>query len=801
MAEKAKPQPVGELSGTDWMKWIPWIPLIVVAILLAFLVSLRPEIIYNSPILLTILNTLFLTIISLMVAILAGQTYLAGQGRSIVLLGCGALSLALGGLLAGFPPGESNPNYSATVYNCSALLASLCHMGGASWFMIGGQQQKRPRGFMLLAFYPAVVVSICLLTTLTRYRLLPIFFIDGVGPTVWNVVVLGSAALLFIFSAILLWAKDRNRSAFVRWYVIGLALIAVGLVGVSQQKNFGDPINWLGRSAQYLGGIYMLIAIAATIRQSGGWEIPLERALQRAELALKESEERMSFALEVGNSGAWDLDLLKNTARRTLVHDQIFGYKALLPEWTYDVFLNHVLPEDRQAVDEAYRRAIDTHTDWSFECRIRRTDGEIRWIWAAGRHRMDPVGAVHRIAGIVQDITERKRTEEALRRAKEDLEQRVAERTAELAQRADQLRALASELTLSEQRERRRMARLLHDHLQQLLVAAKFHTAILSHGNDEFVKRNASEIEELLDECINASRSLTAELSPPILHEAGLQAGLEWVARWMSDKHGLSVELSIQDEPVPLTEDVKILLFEAVRELLFNAAKHSRTRSAAVSMRQVNGELKVVVSDRGAGFDPTSIPPVVGRGSGFGLFSIRERLDLIGGQFEIESSPGKGSRFVLTAPLDTALSRPVGDLSPVDKSVDAPPPMHDAPIRVLIADDHAVMRDGLSQLLSRESDIRIVGEAADGLEAVELAGRLMPDVILMDLSMPKLNGIEATRTIRKTYPGIRIIGLSMFEESERSEALRDAGAFFYLTKSGPSEDVIAAIRLCMNRPG
>jgi DNA-binding NarL/FixJ family response regulator len=401
---------------------------------------------------------------------------------------------------------------------------------------------------------------------------------------------------------------------------------------------------------------------------------------------------------------------------------------------------------------------------------------------------------------------ERSRTEEALRQANISLEHKVRERTAELAARAAQLRALAGELTLSEQRERRRMAKVLHDHLQQLLVGAKFRTAILGRKAEPLVKQAALEIEGLLDEAVSVSRSLTAELSPPVLHEGGLSAGLEWLAHWMADKHGLIVELSMEAGLPPLAEDVKVLLFESVRELLFNAIKHAHVGSARVNLRLIEeSQLRITVSDAGPGFDPTKVKPAGEAGGGFGLFSIRERLDLIGGHVEIDSAPGKGSRFMLTAPIKEAaetqpLVVPAAGQAVADRpAVQVSSPKLGAPVRVLLADDHVVMREGLARLLSQEPDIQVVGEAADGQQAVELAGKLLPDVILMDMSMPRLNGVEATRAIHHTIPDIRIIGLSMFEEAERAAAMRGAGAVAYLTKSGPSADVIAAIRACMTR--
>ncbi len=115
----------------------------------------------------------------------------------------------------------------------------------------------------------------------------------------------------------------------------------------------------------------------------------------------------------------------------------------------------------------------------------------------------------------------------------------------------------------------------------------------------------------------------------------------------------------------------------------------------------------------------------------------------------------------------------------------------------MLADDHAVVRQGIANLLNDEPDIEVVAAAADGQDAVELASQLWPDVILMDMSMPKLDGIEATQAISRDHPEIRIIGLSMSDEKERAQAMLDAGAVDYLTKSGPVTELTMAIRECM----
>jgi PAS domain S-box-containing protein len=138
-------------------------------------------------------------------------------------------------------------------------------------------------------------------------------------------------------------------------------------------------------------------------------------------------DDAMSFALTMARMGAWEFDLEARTADRSPQHDRIFGYDQPLPEWTYETFLQHVVPEDRREVDRVLRRAVETRSDWAFECRIARRDGAIRWVWAAGRHLADGNGGPRRMVGVIQDITERRRSEEALRASEALARQRLAE--------------------------------------------------------------------------------------------------------------------------------------------------------------------------------------------------------------------------------------------------------------------------------------------------------------------------------------------------------------------------------------
>ncbi len=256
------------------------------------------------------------------------------------------------------------------------------------------------------------------------------------------------------------------------------------------------------------------------------------------------------------------------------------------------------------------------------------------------------------VANAIRYSIERKNAEKQLKSLNEDLERRVAERTAIAEGRAEQLRQLTTELTLAEHRERRRLALILHDGLQQTLVAAKFSLALIERGNDP--REIAKRVGDLIDEAIETSRSLTSELSPPMLHHGGLLPSLKWLSRWFSDRHGLTVELIAEDGMAPVPEEVVVLLFQSIRELLFNVVKHAAVTTGRVEVIQSHGEIHVSISDRGKGFDPTQLRAGGGSAGGFGLFSISERLGFLGGKMEIDSTPGRGSRFSLVIPYSSA---------------------------------------------------------------------------------------------------------------------------------------------------
>src|SRR6185437_1408182 len=220
-----------------------------------------------------------------------------------------------------------------------------------------------------------------------------------------------------------------------------------------------------------------------------------------------------------------------------------------------------------------------------------------------------------------------------------------------------QVRRMASMLTMAEHAERRRISQVLHDDLQQQLhsIQMKLSAArsAIGQGKFESAIRHLEAAENWSGEGVDTARRLTVDLSPPILKSEGLAESLEWLVSQMRKMHGLDVILAGERE-LQLHDDAKrVLVYQVVRELLFNVVKYANTDSARIELRRVNDNLEMRVVDEGVGFDPQKLryEPKPG-GGGFGLASASERLALVGGHLDIESAPGFGTCITLHVPLD-----------------------------------------------------------------------------------------------------------------------------------------------------
>lgn len=562
-------------------------------------------------------------------------------------------------------------------------------------------------------------------------------------------------------------------------------------VGSPSAFEFGPAEAW--GAGMYVVSCLLLIAIGQGMRCAQA------HAVRNAALAFQ-AKERLRLAMVSANMGAWDLDLQQGTLLWDARQHEIFGQTFNDIPKTREEFYRLIHPLDVDRIKAAGAAALQNGR-FSEEFRIVRADGHLRWIAGHGSILQDAAGRPVRMVGVNYDITARKETDACLQSLTQDLEREVTERTRELVDSQQQLRALATELNLTEQRERKRLATSLHDHLAQLLVLCSMKLNQLKRlvASDKRGTDLLKQADGILEEALRYTRTLVTELAPPVLYDLGLPAALQWLSRDMK-RHDMAVTVvAPEDEPMIVPEEQAVFLFQSVRELVMNSCKHGGSGEATITMTKHSGSVEITVHDQGKGFDPTRKQDTITK---FGLLSVQERMHTMGGLFRVQSSPGQGTTATLVLPLSAC------DLSSPNRPSQAgtceasPRPEPSCPgverhragsIRVLLVDDHAMMRQGLRSLLASYADIEIVAEASDGIEALCMVGQLRPAAVVMDINMPNMDGIEATTRIKARYPEIQVIGLSVNAGHENQEAMRKAGASILLTKEAAVEQLYGTI--------
>ena len=283
-------------------------------------------------------------------------------------------------------------------------------------------------------------------------------------------------------------------------------------------------------------------------------------------------------------------------------------------------------------IPEFMKRGCASDVSYQF----RKKNGEIVDMLLSAVTERDGEGKFVRTLAVLIDVTERKRAEERLHQYQE------------------QLRSLASEISLAEEGTRRRIAADLHDITLQNLGLARIKLGAL--GARLSSTEHAGLVDELsrfVDQTIQETRSLAFEISPPILYELGFLPALEWLAERVRERHGIDcrVEHGPEQEFEQLDDDIRIALFQAVRELLINVRKHAQATQAKIDVRRKRDQIQISVEDDGVGFDTSQVNDRVQETGGFGIFSIRECLKLLSGHLDVRSDSGHGTRVFLNAPL------------------------------------------------------------------------------------------------------------------------------------------------------
>ena len=372
----------------------------------------------------------------------------------------------------------------------------------------------------------------------------------------------------------------------------------------------------------------------------------------------------------------------------------------------------------------------------------------------------------------------------------------------------ESLRQLSARLLRLQDEERRRIARDLHDVTgQKLVIQAMALSQVLTReqsGLDEESVRVLTECAKITKQVGDEIRTLSYLLHPPLLDELGLSSAVKWYAEGFERRTGIRVRVDIASDFVRLPRDVETTLFRVIQESLTNMHRYSGTTKAYVRLNRVFDQIKVRIGDFGKGIHPDVLNSKTGKVAplGVGIQGMRERLRQLDGKLEIISEPNRGTIVTATLPISHPQTSDPSDLpgEPASSHLNRLAETYvsdnggSSRKQILIADDHEMLRKGLRSMLQSEMDWEVCGEAINGQDAVDKAIALRPDLVILDINMPVLNGLAAIRQILRGAPETKILIFTVHDSEQTVKEIRAAGAHGYLSKGNASEKLLKAVK-------
>jgi PAS domain S-box-containing protein len=479
---------------------------------------------------------------------------------------------------------------------------------------------------------------------------------------------------------------------------------------------------------------------------------------------LKRSRERLDFALEKCHLGWWDLDLSTNQANRTLEHDRIFGYDALLPQWTLDMFLEHVVPDDFVMATRMFRKAQATQSDINIECRITRHDGQTRWIWAAGGFRHDKESGARYMSGFVQDITDRKREEEEREQLQIQFQQ---------AQKMEVVGQLAGGI-----------AHDFNNALSAILGNAELLLGKIDHSLPfvEYIRN----IQESASRSANLTRQLLGFarkqlITPKVFFlNTEIESLLPMLKRLIgSHIHFLwrpkNDQVCVHLDPSQLDQILINLCINGRDAIADSGTITIETSTVQIGPADCAGGhpcqtpgkyVRITVSDTGCGVDAKALPHIFepffttkenGKGTGLGLSTIYGILKQNKGFIDCLTSPGEGTTFKVYLPVhDEPLYE--GKDENIEYTVEA------ACETILLVEDEPSILNILTGLLEDKGFQILAARNADtaiGL-ADEHPGKI--DLLVTDIMLPDINGVWLSEKLESRRPGLKTLFMSGYTQ-------------------------------------
>jgi DNA-binding NarL/FixJ family response regulator/two-component sensor histidine kinase len=351
-------------------------------------------------------------------------------------------------------------------------------------------------------------------------------------------------------------------------------------------------------------------------------------------------------------------------------------------------------------------------------------------------------------------------------------------------QNLEAIRQLALHLIELQETERRTLAETFVEELLQLMSALRMQLSV-SGGS------LPGEVSQIMDTLIDRANGISMELFPTMLEHLGLCPALKWLCTQFTQQTGIEVMIDCHD--IKLNADIKLLMYRLVQEALRNIAKHAHTEAAEVRVWLDEGSLQLLVEDQGVGF---SMENLVWTSDMNGLLLMRERAASIGGEMSIRSAPEEGTSLEVRLPLEHHQQPLKAPQLPLSQAPHASPPQKSAEdqISILLADKHEITRQGLRVLLDSQPEFTVVGQVEDGHDVPQLVKDLRPDILVIDLMMTGLSGLDAAQKIAESDLPTKVIILStQTAEVYITEALR-CGAWGYVVKDASAEDLVQAVQ-------
>jgi PAS domain S-box-containing protein len=501
---------------------------------------------------------------------------------------------------------------------------------------------------------------------------------------------------------------------------------------------------------------------------------------------LQGAEHPYRVLVETMNEGAATVD---NDGTVLYANSSFAGILGVpLPDIVGTPLQKHFAPQEHEKLAELIENGI--HGESRGEVSLAGSEGQRRLL----RLSMSPVQefGVRTICVVATDMTELSGANEALKASE------------------DTLRNLSGRLLRLQDEERRRISRDLHDITGQKLALLSMDLSSILKNKD---KAKVEEIDRLLQESIDLSndvnkeiRTLSYLLHPPLLDELGLPSAVEWFAQGFENRTGIHVAVDVPSHFVRLAPDAEVALFRIVQESLANVHRYSGSSAAFVRARSDGGEVRLEIGDFGKGMvqetkkaNRSSPAPL-----GVGIQGMKERLRQLSGRLEISSQIGKGTLVTAILPSSnrkTEISEPyqsseihIVQPEPMEVHVDNDSWRR----RILIADDHDVLRRGIRTMLESDPSLEVCGEAVDGKDALEKTLAQAPDLVILDINMPIMNGLDVLRQIVRHRPQTKVLAFSVHDSKQIVEEILAAGAHSYLSKATAGQNLVHEVRELLN---